>query len=135
MMRNPLPHLCVDCGFLYRRSVMGGSELEEVSAAQRYSAFHTDPVENETHVWGCRRGVWDADKPDAVWSNQVRRARYCPYFLPYSPGSDPDAHLAVARARLWQRSAVSPWRVAAIGLAGTTAVIIVLVALVRSILT
>ena len=130
MRRNPLPHACLDCGFLYRwHTTVASRGYLEVPAEQRRATTRTDALENATYTWGCRRDLWAPETPSAVWTSEIAKVRYCPLFIPHEPGSDPDAHVRLARERLLRGPALSSVRLVAVAAAGAIATLTVLVLL------
>ena len=133
-MRNPLPHLCVDCGLLYRREAAPGSPRLEVGVDRRRRSVQADAEENRAYVWGCRHSVWAEGKPERVWRAEVAKSRYCPYFIAHVAEADPESHLDMARAKLWERKPVGGVGLAVAAGAGLLALLIVLATLVGGIL-
>jgi hypothetical protein len=130
MRRNPLPHACLDCGFLYRwHTTVASRGYLEVPAEQRRAMTRTNTLENATYTWGCRRDLWAPEAPSAIWTAEIAKVRYCPLFIPYEPGSDPNTHVRLARERLLRAPVLSGVGLVAFVTAGATATLTVLVLL------
>ena len=132
-MRNPLPHLCMDCGLLYRRAASPGSPRLEVAARRRRRTVQADAEENRSYVWGCRHSVWAEGQPERVWRAEVAKARYCPYFIAHVEEADPESHIEMARAKLWERKPIGGVGLAVAAAAGLLAIVVVLATLAGSI--
>ncbi len=129
MRRNPLPHACLDCGFLYRRlRTIASLGYLEVPVERRSVLTQSDAMENDTYDWGCRRDLWNPGRPQAVWTSEVAKVRFCPFFIVHEPGANPDEHVRLARERL-RGPGFSRFSVALFVVAGAAATLAVLAAL------